>query len=592
MGLPRLSIIDLAGGDQPLYNEDRSVAVCFNGEIYNYVELMDELKRLGHRFTTRCDTEVLVHGYEEWGLDFLQRLNGMFAFALHDARRRELILARDRAGQKPLYYHHQNGRFVFASEVKAILEAEHVPRRCNEPVIDSYLGLRYVPQPETLFEGINVLPAAHFLRLRDHEVSIKRYWDVSLTQGPYRSEGEYLEELETVFQDAVRLTLRSDVPVAAYLSGGIDSSLVVAAAQREVGRLETFSIGFDSPVDETPQARALAQRLGCNHHEVQCLPADFAQLPRAVWHLERPIGDALILAYFKLAQATSRHAKVVLSGEGADELFAGYSFHKIILWTERWHRLMPAFLTRHVAAPLLDALPVDLLDRLFIYPAHLGRKGKAKTVAYLRDYDRRPLNGHYVALRALFDRAERESLYADGMKARGTDAWIASPPAEPGAFLDRLLKLQFDDWLQDNLLLRQDKNTMAHSLELRAPFLDHRLIELAFRMPPSLKVRGLTDKYIERRLARSLLPAENVGRSKVPFYFPLEYIRGRKEVRDLVALTLDPERVRRRGYFDPAAVQRLVQEMESGEFLIAKQVFALVILELWHMIFIDRENLL
>jgi asparagine synthase (glutamine-hydrolysing) len=385
--------------------------------------------------------------------------------------------------------------------------------------------------------------------------------------------------------------MRSDVPVAAYLSGGVDSSLVVAVMRRFTDRLKTFSIGFGSSIDETGQAEDLARRLGCDHQTVQCGPEDFARLPQVLWHLERPIGDALILAYFRLAEEASRHGKVVLSGEGADELFAGYSFHKIIRWTEVYRRWMPRALHRGVAVPLVAAAPVDLLDKFFVYPAHLGSRGKAKTVDYLRRYDERTLNQNYVSLRALFDQSERQALYGDSLKELASDAWQRGPEPPPGPFLDRLLSLQFEDWLQDNLLLRQDKNTMAHSLELRAPFLDHRLIELAFRMPPHLKLHGLVDKYIEREFARELLPPENVRRSKNPFYFPLEEFRTRPELRELVRMTLDPDRVRRRGYFEPASVNRLVQQMETGEFLYLKQVLSLVILELWHMVFIDNQRM-
>jgi asparagine synthase (glutamine-hydrolysing) len=591
MGMRRLSIIDLAGGDQPIYNEDRTIAVCYNGEIYNYVELMDELQERGHRFSTRCDTEVLVHGYEEYGIGILERLNGMFAFALYDLRRGELVLARDRAGQKPLYYYHQDGRFLFASEIKAILEADQVERRCNVPALDSYLALRYVPQPETLFDGISVLPAAHYLRLKNGQATMHRYWQLGLSAGGYGKDSDYAEEFEHLFIDSVRLAMRSDVPVAAYLSGGVDSSMVVAVMRRFTDQLKTFSLGFGSAIDETGQAEELARRLGCEHQTVRCGPEELARLPRVLWHLERPIGDALILAYFRLAEAASQHGKVVLSGEGADELFGGYSFHKIIQWTEVYHRWVPKAVNRGVAVPLLAAAPVDLLDRFFVYPAHLGTRGKAKTVEYLRQYAARSLNQNYVALRALFDRSERQALYGGSLKELASDAWQGGPEPPAGPFLDRLLSLQFDDWLQDNLLLRQDKNTMAHSLELRAPFLDHRLIELAFRMPPHLKIRGLVDKYVERELARKLLPPENVRRSKNPFYFPLEDFRTRPELQELIQMTLDPERVRRRGYFDPSAVSRLVGLMETGEFLYLKQVLSLVILELWHMVFIDNQRM-
>jgi asparagine synthase (glutamine-hydrolysing) len=252
---------------------------------------------------------------------------------------------------------------------------------------------------------------------------------------------------------------------------------------------------------------------------------------------------------------------------------------------------MPRALHRGVAVPLVAAAPVDLLDKFFVYPAHLGSRGKAKTVDYLRRYDERTLNQNYVSLRALFDQSERQALYGASLKELASDAWQRGPEPPPGPFLDRLLSLQFEDWLQDNLLLRQDKNTMAHSLELRAPFLDHRLIELAFRMPPHLKLRGLVDKYIEREFARKLLPAENVRRSKNPFYFPLEDFRTRPELRELIRMTLDPERVRRRGFFDPAAVSGLVRRMETGEFLYLKQVLSLVILELWHRVFIDKQRM-
>jgi len=591
MGMRRLSIIDLAGGGQPIYNEDHSVAVCFNGEIYNYVELMEELEEKGHRFRTRSDTEVIVHAYEQWGEECLERLNGMFAFALYDKGREELFAARDRTGQKPFYYWQGGGRLVFASEVKAILECEDVPRQANLRAIDGYLALRYVPQPETLFEGVRVLPAGHWLRLRKGELELRRYWDVPVYEGPYRSEAEYQEEFEALFLDAVRLTLRSDVPVGAYLSGGIDSSLVVAAITRFKDKLKTFSIGFRSPIDETHEAAALAKQLGTEHHEIHLLPEHFAELPKALWHLERPIGDALILAYYQLARETSKQLKVVLSGEGADESYAGYSFHKIILWTERYKRLVPRALNRGLVAPALAAIPVPLLDKLFVYPAYLGQVGKAKTVDYVRNYHDRDLAQNYTSLKALWDLPERERLYAPALRAQAGEAWMHHSRREGGPFLDRLLQLQFDDWLQDNLLLRQDKNTMAWSLELRCPFLDHRVIEQAFRLPPRMKVRGLRDKWIERELGRKWLPPENVKRSKNPFYLPLEYFHEHPELRELIRMTLSREHVARRGWFDPGYVGWLVERMETGEFLYLKQVLSLVILELWHRVFIDRERL-
>ncbi len=591
MGMRRLSIIDLAHGDQPIFNEDKNVAVCYNGEIYNYVELMEELQKKGHTFATHCDTEVIVHAYEEWGLDCLQRFNGMFGFCLYDKSKKRLFLARDRAGQKPLYYYHKNGKFVFASELKAILEADFVSREVNVAAIDSYLGLRYVPQPETLLRDIHILPAAHFLTLTldDNRLEIQRYWDIPLSSGPYLSDDYYKQALKERFDDAVRLTMRSDVPVGAYLSGGIDSSLVVAAMAKRTDKLNTFSIGFNSPIDETAQAQELAGLLGTTHHEINVTPEDFDSLPKAIWHLERPIGDILILAYYKLAQETSKKVKVVLSGEGADENFAGYSFHKIIQWVERYKRMIPKFINKGLVVPAMDATPVDMLDKLFVYPAYLGERGKAKTVDFLRKYHQRNLSENYVALKALWDLQERQSIYSREFRKFAREDWIKPPRDAHGPFLDRLLKLQFDDWLQDNLLLRQDKNTMAHSLELRVPFLDHRLIELAFEMPPHLKVNKLTDKFVEREIAKDLLPKANIKRAKNPFYFPMEMFFDNPQIRELIRMTLDPARVRRRGYFDPLAVNYLIDQMQTREFLYVKQVMSLVILELWHMVYVDRE---
>ncbi len=592
LGMRRLSIIDLEGGHQPIANEDGTITVCQNGELYNYVELAEELRRLGHVFRTRSDTEVVVHAYEQWGADCLARFNGMFAFALYDARRGRLFLARDRCGQKPLYYWDQGGRLIFASEIKAILESRHVPREPNPAALDAYLCLRCVPEPATLFRGIRTLPAAHFL-LREGGVTgdPRRYWDVTLhPEGePYRPDGEYLEELQALFFDAVRIALRSDVPVGAYLSSGVDSSLIVAAMRRFHERVNTYSIGFRSPVDETSAAAETARRLGTTHHEIYCLAEDFDLLPKVIWHMDRPVGDVLIVAFYKLAAAAARDVKVVLGGEGADEMFAGYSFHKIIPWAERYRRWTPSWLRRGIALPLLRAAPVAALNRFFAFPAYLGATGKERVVDFLARYDRRTLSENYVALKTLWSLDERRAVYSDAFRAAASDAWMPPVRDAGGPFLDRLLKLQYADWLQDWALIRQDKNAMAHALEVRLPFLDHRLIELAFRMPPRLKVRGLQDKVIERRLAARLLPRAVVRRPKIPFFFPVEYLFQHPRVRDWIRMTLDPARVRRRGYFDPARVQALVDGMLRRDFVPVKQVMSLVILELWHRIFIDRD---
>ena len=595
MGMQRLAIIDLEGGWQPVYNEDKTLAVCYNGETYNYVELRAELEAKGHVFTTHSDTECLVHGFEEWGMaGLLQRMNGMAAFCIYDVRNKELFIGRDRCGQKPLYYTQANGRFLFGSEVKSLLQSQHVTAEPNLAAIDPYLTLRNVPEPATMFKGIFTLPTAHFLhyKLSDNSLSLHRYWEVPLLDArtaTYKSDDEYFEELEALWNDCVKLCMRSDVPVGAYLSAGVDSSLTVASMTKFSSNINTYSVGFDSPVDETPAARETAKFLGTKHHEIICQPEDFALLPKIVWHMDRPVGDALLIAFYKLAEGASKDLKVVLGGEGADEAFAGYSFQGVITKVEKMRRKLPF-------APALGSLafkvtPHALLNKFFTFPADLGSQGKKRVIDFLAKYNGRDLNHNFNALRTLWSQDERHDVYTDQFKHLATEDWMANEKEKDknGPFLDRLLKLQYDEWLQDWALIRQDKNTMAHSLEYRLPFLDPRLIELAFKMPAHLKINGKTDKYIERKLADKVFPPHIARRAKIPFYLPVEYFLDKPQFKQLVSDTLNETAVKKRGYFDPKKVTALLDNMHrTREFVYCKQVMSLVVLELWHQVFVDK----
>ncbi len=560
MGMRRLSIIDLEGGSQPVFNEDKTIAICYNGETYNYIELREELEKKGHAFRTHSDTECLVHGYEEWGIEgLLQRMNGMFAFCIYDSKKKEFFIGRDRCGQKPLYYHQRNGNFLFGSEVKSILQSSHVSAEPNVAAIDPYLTLRNVPEPQTMFAGIFILPVAHYLRykLSDNSLDIRRYWEVPLLDARsarYKSDEEYFEEMESLFYDSVRLCMRSDVPVGAYLSAGVDSSLTVAAMTRYSKNINTYSVGFNSPVDETPAARETAKFLGTKHHEIICQPEDFGLLPEIVWHMDRPVGDALLIAFYKLAQGAAKDLKVVLGGEGADEAFAGYSFQGVITKVEKMRRLIPG--ATSMGALAFQGIPHSLLNKFFTFPADLGNQGKKRVVEFLKGYTRRDLNHNFNALRNLWAQDERRDIYSDRLKSQATEDWMANEKDKDknGPFLDRLLKLQYDEWLQDWALIRQDKNTMAHSLEYRLPFLDHRLIELAFTMPAHLKINKGTDKFIERKLADKVFPPHIARRAKIPFYLPVEYFLDKPQFKSLVADTLNEDAVKKRGYFDPTRV--------------------------------------
>lgn len=592
LGMRRLSIIDVTGGKQPILNEDSTVAIIFNGEIYNYRALSDNLIRRGHRFRTRSDTETILHLYEDYGTECVQHLRGMFAFAIYDMRQDCLFIARDRLGIKPLYYWAQNGKLVFASEIKAILECNDVPREPYLPAIDAYLSLRYVPGPETMFVGIRKLPAGHWLLWQDgQQMRIERYWAPQLYSGSYKSDAYYRERFAELFTESVRLRLMSEVPLGAYLSGGLDSSCVVAAMAEVTSQpVKTFCVGFGWRGDELATARETARILGSDHHEVVCKPEHMALLPDIVWHSDEPLGDAIVIPTFLLSREASWHVKVVLTGEGADETLAGYLPHRIINLGHLYNQLIPTWVHDRLVTPLVRYAPTSLLNRFFDYPAYLGEEGKRKVLAYLQILRTDDVSVSYRLLFSLFDVHDKDALYSPAFRVSLAPTGLpVDSDRHDAPFLDRLLYIQYNDWLPDNILLRQDKMSMAHSLEARVPYLDHNLVEFLQTVPPHLKLhRLINDKYLLRRYASTVLPRRNATRRKRAFYIPVEGYIDQPAFRQLMDLTLNPDQVRRRGYFRPERVRTLVEGLDRREFLRVKQVIALVILELWHMIFVDR----
>jgi asparagine synthase (glutamine-hydrolysing) len=594
LGIRRLSIIDVSGGMQPLFNERRSVAVVANGEIYNFRELMANLEGRGHRFTTRSDTETIVHLYEEYGIGCLQYLRGMFAFALYDADADSLFLARDRLGIKPLYYWQGDGKLLFASEIKALLASDDVSCQPNPAAITAFLTLRYVPGPQTMFHRIYKLPAGHWLRYRDNDCRVEPYWAPAITPGPYRDDREYHERFAELWRETLRLHLASDVPVGAYLSGGLDSSLVTAEMAQAIGHpIHTFSVGSGWEGDETAGARAVAEQLGCIHHELLCKPEDLRWLPRIIWHSDEPLGDPITLPTFLLSSLAGQHVKVVLTGEGADEVLAGYLFHRVLDLTHRLRAVLPAWVFSRIAGPLLHHVPVRFLDRFFDYPSYLGEQGRRRVVRFLQVAATDSPAPMYETLIGLFDGPEQPGLYAPHsalLHTRHTPI-ASSPPPPSSAFLDQALLLQYRSWLPDNILARQDKMSMAHSVEARVPFLDHVLVEFLLTVPPHLKLRSPLgqNKILARTYARRLLPPSVAGRRKTAFHVPPESYLDAPIFRELVARTLQREHIQRRGYFDPDAVRTLIHAAQTTrEFIRVKQVLALVMLELWHQIFVDR----
>jgi asparagine synthase (glutamine-hydrolysing) len=579
-GVRRLSIIDVAGGHQPIANEDGTVVVAYNGEIYNYRELRERLRRSGHTLRTRADTEVIAHLYEELGDDCVHELDGMFGFALWDARRRRLLLVRDRLGIKPLYWARAGGQLVFGSEIKALLQHPGLRARLDQDALAAFLLLKYVPAPQTMFAGISALPPGHLLVSDADGVRIRRWWDVSFRRAEVPpSEEEAAEMLTAALEASVRRHLVSDVPFGAFLSGGVDSSLVVALMSRALqAPVRTFAIGFEgdgADLSETPYARMVAERYETEHEEVLVGGADLvAHAEKVVWHLDQPIADNACLANYLVAEAASRDVKMVLTGEGGDELFAGYARYA-------GERLAPAF---GRLPPRARALGVALSRRSRV-PA---RPSIALYALCQPDQRRR-----FATWFALMSPAAREALATGelaGAVSRSTPESLFAAALERADGPDRISRMLYVDtklWLADDLLARGDKMSMAASLEARVPLLDHRLVELAASLPPGLKVRGLSRKYLLKKVARAWLPAPILDRPKKGFPIPMgRWLRG--EARELCRDLLSPEAVGRRGLFAPAAVQRLLDRHESGAAEQGAVLWALLSVELWHRAFVDR----
>ena len=581
LGMRRLSIIDIAGGKQPVYNEDNRFVVVFNGEIYGYEELRAQLRAKGHRFRAEGDTEVIVHLYEEYGQDCVQHLRGMFAFALWDKAARKLLVARDRLGIKPLYYAAQSGGLVFASEIKSIVQDTRFQAKLNPAALSHYLSLKFVPAPDTLFEGIHSLPPGHLLTFQGGSLAIRKYWDFSFGQNSgAESEDDLVDALDERLRECVRMRLRSDVSFGAFLSGGVDSSLIVGMMSRELNRpVKTFSVGFQSDgdeKDELPYAGIVAQRFGTDHHEIRVGPADLINnLSKVVWHLDQPIADQATVATYMLSQMASRHVKMVLSGEGGDELFAGYARYSA-------ERLAPLFALAPAALKLAVIRATDRAVGL--------RRPKIAIYALMQSDENRRL----VSWFPLFNHDAKQELLRGTSLAGGieqsTDEVVAAQLTHTDARdpLSRMLYADTKLWLPDYLLLRGDKLTMAASLEARVPLLDHKLVEFAASVSSRMKIRGLTRKHLLKRVAQRYLPDDIVKRPKKGFPIPV-FRWLQNEGRELVRDHLTEQTIRKRGLYNPAPVEHLLNRFEQGESQFGPHVLGLLSIELWHRLFVDAS---
>jgi asparagine synthase (glutamine-hydrolysing) len=575
LGIRRLSIIDLEGGHQPIFNEDQSILVVFNGEIYNYCELQEGLKKRGHSFRTKSDTEVIVHAYEEYGDDCVKHLRGMFTFALWDRKRQRLLAARDRFGKKPLNYYWDGQRLIFGSEIKSILEAG-IPREINTLALDEYLVYGYVPAPNTLFKGVMKLPAGHILIYENEQIKTKRYWELSFRPTCQDDEATAIERTRALIKEAVQVRLMSEVPLGAFLSGGIDSSIVVGLMSSMMSQpVKTFSIGFEEDdYSELPYARQIAKHFNTDHHEFFVRPDLISVLPQLAWAYDEPFADSSMLPTYYVSKLAREHVTVVLTGDGGDEIFGGYTRYERELSINR----IPA------PARLLLGYGSMLMPR--------GMRGKKR----LRNMSRN-LATRYVLSGSFLPSDSRPSLYAPEYYAHicNHDPYGRQiSEFQAVAQLDIMAQTQYVDvrtYLADDILVKVDKASMINSLETRAPMLDQYLVEYVSSLPSTIRTRNNVLKYLLKKVAANLLPAEILTRPKQGFGVPIKHwFRG--DLTNYAYELLDSPRARQRGIFDPQFIRGLLKSHAHTKLVNhSEAIWALLCLELWFQVYMDEPSL-
>lgn len=584
IGMRRLSIIDLSGGHQPISNQSESLWIVCNGEIYNFRELRDELISNGHVFKTRSDTEVALHAYAQWGDQFLERLNGMFALAIWDATRKRLIVARDRLGIKPLYWHSDGKRFAFSTEAKAILTLPGFSVDINRSALQSYLHYGYVMSPSSIFDKISKLPPASLLIVQDGKINQKCYWRLPTKIDDTISEGEWIERVRARLQRSVQMQMISDVPLGAFLSGGIDSSAVVGYMARYSDQpVKTYSIGFeggaaDAFYNELPYAKRVAQLYGTDHHEIVVKPDVIGLLPKLLWHMDEPIADSAFLTTFLVSEFARRDVTVILSGVGGDELFGGYRRYLGNYYTARFGRL-PAWV-QSLARKTGALLPADRHSGLL----NMTRLAKGFLASSALSFGQR-----YQSYMQIIRPEVCALLLREGIHPSADPFDVALANLDGDDSLNNMLAVDAQTQLPDDLLLLTDKMSMATSLECRVPLLDHELVELAAAIPESLKVRGGTLKYVLKKALGDLLPADILHRKKRGFGTPVgAWLKG--ELSTQLHSILSEGTISKRGLFNPTAVHGLIKAHERNDEDYTDILMALMNLEIWSRIYLDGRD--
>jgi asparagine synthase (glutamine-hydrolysing) len=589
LGHRRLSIIDLTTGHQPMCNARKDIWIVFNGEIYNFPDLRKNLENLGYVFRSNSDTEVIVHLYDQYGTACVNYLRGMFAFAIWDHRFQRLFLARDRVGKKPLFYVLTSDAIVFASEIKALLQDPTVKRELNLTAMHHYLTYQYVPPPDTMFQNIHKLPPASTLVCENGAVKTERYWDLWYVPKIQMDEHEIAAEIKNLLQESVRIRMISDVPLGAFLSGGIDSSLIVAMmSQFSSQPVKTFSIGFkEKAFNELPYARMIAERFGTEHHEFIVEPNAIEILPALIWHFDEPFGDSSAIPTYYLSKMTSQHVKVALNGDGGDESFAGYLRylgHKLV----RYYGKMPYMLRSTVLTPLLNTVAKEWNHIPTSVHTILRR------IKFLNDLSFEPQQNLYTRSITIFPNGLKFDLFTEDVRNQFNSInsleymlqYFATDHTDH--FTDSMLYSDVMTYLPGDLLVKIDRMTMAHGLEGRSPFLDHNLMEFVATIPSDLKLRGTRLKFILKKIGKAWLPREILSRTKRGFSVPIgKWFRN--ELRDLLYDSFSSSRFVQDGIFRDVTVQRILWEHQTGTINHQYRIWVLLNLELWYRMFIRNE---
>jgi len=598
LGMRRLSIIDLKKGIYPLTNENKDVFLIFNGEIYNFQKLRQMLEDKGHFFRTSTDGEVMVHLYEEYKENFVKFLNGMFAVCIYDTKAKEIILARDRLGIKPLYYYYEKGNLVFASEVKSILELNSVKREVNIDVLNQYFALRYNPSEDTLFKGIKRLLPGHFIKfsLEDKSLIVSKYWDIKLDEQGHESLASYEKKIFGLLKDSVKKQLISDVPLGVYLSGGIDSSAIVMMMshirkeENSDAPVRTYSVGFadGEKVNETQYARQVSELFSTEHKEFLIEPDVVKLLPKIAWHCDEPMADPALIPVYLLSEAAKKTSTVILTGDGGDEIFAGYDQYRFLKATSAASKL-PLF---NVWAPILNkSIPLKVWDKFHKHSSDLGKAAYRRGDMVIKDIKNNKAKAYYDLI-GMFDDEQRKELLKTVYYGK-IDYKELNKEFFNNKGVDYIKQLQYFDLkrlLAESFLMKTDRMTMAKSIEARVPLLDHRIVELAFSIPSQYKLKGFSNtKYVFRRALRGHLPKNILERKKQTFHVPMENWLN-KDLKATMQDLLNTTQLFRQGILDHNYVKKIMENYSTGKLFYARQIWTLMSFELWHRTFIEKEK--